>query len=77
MGYDSSLKIEGKRGYGSSHLISYSFDRAPEGESYDRSGVLGEINEVGPGVDGNGYWDLAEFTKDSNLARGRWSGIQR
>ena len=70
MGYDSSLKIEGKRGYGSSHLISYSFDRAPEGESYDRSGVLGEINEVGPREDGNGCWDLVEFTNTSNMVRG-------
>ena len=68
--YDSSLRIEGKRGYGSSHLILYSFDQAPERESYDHSGVLGEINEVGPGVDGNGCWDLVEFTKDSNLAKG-------
>ncbi|RVX18912.1 hypothetical protein CK203_007153 [Vitis vinifera] len=70
MRYDSSLRIEGKRGYRSSHLILYSFDRAPERESYDHSGVLGEINEVGPGVDDNGCWDLVEFTKDSNLARG-------
>ena len=33
---------------GSSHLILYSFDRTPEGESFDHSRVLGEINEVGP-----------------------------
>ena len=70
MGYDSGLKIEGKRGYGSSHLIPYSFDRAPEGESYDRFGVLGEINEVGPREDGNGCWDLVEFTNTSNMVRG-------
>ncbi|KAL6311685.1 hypothetical protein AAG906_019039 [Vitis piasezkii] len=70
MRYDSGLKIEGKRGYGSSHLIPYSFDRAPEGESYDRSRVLGEINEVGPGEDSNGCWDLVEFTNASNMVRG-------
>ena len=44
MRYDFGLKIEGKTGYGSSHLIPYSFDRAPEEESYNRFGVLGEIN---------------------------------
>ena len=55
---------------GSSHLILYSFDRTPEGESFDHSRVLGEINEVGPGMEGNGCWDLVEFTKDRNLARG-------
>ena len=76
MRYDSGLRIEGERGYGSSHLILYSFDQTPEGESFDHSGVLGEINEVGLGMDGNGCWDLVEFTKDRNLAKG-WSGIQR
>ncbi|RVX04104.1 hypothetical protein CK203_015490 [Vitis vinifera] len=40
------------------------------GESYDRSGVLGEINEVGPREDGNGCWDLVEFTNTSNMVRG-------
>ena len=48
MRYDFGLRIEGERGYGSSHLILYSFDRTPEGESFDHSRVLGEINEVGP-----------------------------
>ena len=54
----------------------YSFDRTPEGEPFDHFGVLGESNEVGPGMDGNGCWDLVEFNKDPNLAKG-WSGIQR
>ena len=44
MRYDSGLKIEGKTSYGSSHFIPYSFDRASEEESYNRFGVLGEIN---------------------------------
>ena len=70
MRYDSGLKIEGKMGYGSSHLIPYSFDWASEGESYDRSRVLGEINEVGPGEDSNGCWDLVEFTNTSNMVWG-------
>ncbi|RVW82102.1 hypothetical protein CK203_052490 [Vitis vinifera] len=51
-------------------------EEAMRGESFDHSRVLGEINEVGPGMEGNGCWDLVEFTKDRNLARG-WSGIQR
>ena len=42
MRYDSGLRIKGKMGYGPSHLILYSFDRASEGESYDHSEVLGE-----------------------------------
>ena len=76
MWYASGLKILGRRGYGSSHLIPYSFDRAPEGESYYRSGVLGEINEVGPGKDGNGCWDLVEFTNASNMIRGGGVGFR-
>ena len=58
MRYDYGLRIERERGYGSSHFILYSFDRTPEGEPFDHSGVLGESNEVGPGMDGNGCWDL-------------------
>ncbi|RVW27503.1 hypothetical protein CK203_092040 [Vitis vinifera] len=42
----SGLRIERERGYGSSHLILYSFDRTPEGEPFDHFGVLGESNEV-------------------------------
>ncbi|RVW37304.1 hypothetical protein CK203_088185 [Vitis vinifera] len=38
MRYDSGLRIERERGYGSSHLILYSFDRTPVGESFDHSG---------------------------------------
>ena len=70
MRYDSGLREERERGYGSSHLILYSFDRTLEGESFDHSGVLKESNEVGPGMDGNGCWDLVEFNKHPNLARG-------
>ena len=53
MRYDSRLRIERERGYGSSHLILYSFDLTPEGEPFDHSGVLGESNEAGLGMDGN------------------------
>ena len=70
MRYDFGLRIERERSYEFSHLILYSFDRTLEGESFDHSGVLGERNEVGPGMDGNGCWDLVEFNKDRNLARG-------
>ncbi|RVW19879.1 hypothetical protein CK203_110843 [Vitis vinifera] len=70
MRYDSRLRIERERGYGSSHLILYSFDQTPEREPFDHSGVLRESNEGGPGMDGNGCWDLVEFNKDPNLARG-------
>ena len=70
MSYASGLKIKGKMVYGSSHLIPYSFDWAPEGKSYDHFGVLGEKTEVGLGEDGNGCWDLVEFTNASNMVRG-------
>ena len=70
MRYDSGLRIEREMGYGSSHLILYSFDRTPVGEPFDHSGVLKESNEIGPGMDDRGCWDLVEFNKDPNLARG-------
>ncbi|RVW81975.1 hypothetical protein CK203_033245 [Vitis vinifera] len=70
MRYDSGLRIERERGYGSSHLILYSFDRTPVGESFDHSGVLKERNDVGPGMDDKGCWDMVEFNKDPNLVRG-------
>ncbi|RVW13170.1 hypothetical protein CK203_097772 [Vitis vinifera] len=70
MRYDSGLRIERERGYGSSHLILYSFDRAPVGESFDHSGVLKENTDGGPGMDDKGCWDMVEFNKDPNLARG-------
>lgn len=54
MRYDSGLRIERERGYGSSHLILYSFDRTPMGEPFNHSGVLKESNEVGPGMDDKG-----------------------
>ena len=83
--YGSVLKTRGKWVYGSPHLIPYSFDRAPEGEYYNRSGVLGEVTgienplglltEVGPGEDGNGCWDLVEFTSVSDKVRGAEWGL--
>ncbi|RVW86436.1 hypothetical protein CK203_035551 [Vitis vinifera] len=69
MRYDSGLSLERERGCGSSHLILYSFDRTPVGESFDHSGVLKESNDVGPGMDDKGCWDMVEFNKDPN-----WSG---
>ena len=54
MRYDYGLRIERERDYGSSHFILYSFDRTLEGEPFDHFGVLGESNEVGLGMDGNG-----------------------
>ena len=54
----------------------WSKNRGEKGESYDRSGVLGEINEVGPGKDGNGCWDLVEFTNASNMVRGGGVGFR-
>ncbi|RVX20331.1 putative ribonuclease H protein [Vitis vinifera] len=71
MRYDSGLRIEREMGYGSSHLILYSFDRTPVGEPFDHSGVLKESNEVGPGMDDKGCWDLVEFNKDPN-----WLGVE-
>ena len=38
--------------------------------------MLGEINEVGPGKDGNGCWDLVEFTNTSNMVRGGGVGFR-
>ncbi|RVX04605.1 hypothetical protein CK203_023414 [Vitis vinifera] len=76
MRYDSGLRLEREGGCGSFHLISYSFDRTPVGESFDHSGVLEESNDVGPGMDDKGCWDMVEFNKDLNLVRG-WSGTQR
>ncbi|RVW76230.1 hypothetical protein CK203_048921 [Vitis vinifera] len=76
MRYDSGLSLERERGCGSSHIILYSFDRTPVGESFYHSGVLEESNDVGPGMDDKGCWDMVEFNKDPNLVRG-WSGIQR
>ncbi|RVW20883.1 hypothetical protein CK203_109255 [Vitis vinifera] len=70
MRYDSGLRLERERGCGSFHLISYSFDRTPVGESFDHSGVLEESNDVGPGMDDKGCWDMVEFNKDPNLVRG-------
>ena len=78
--YGSVLNTRGKRVYGSSHLTSFSFDQAPEGEYYDHSGALGEeirienqmrlTAEDGLEEDGNGCWDLVEFNGDSNKVRG-------
>ena len=70
MRYDSGLRLERERGCGSVHLISYSFDRTPVGESFDHSGVLEESNDVGPRMDDKGCWDMVEFNKDPNLVRG-------
>ncbi|RVW66411.1 hypothetical protein CK203_066327 [Vitis vinifera] len=42
MRYDSGLRIERERGYGSSHLILYSFDRTPVGEPFDHWGAKGK-----------------------------------
>ncbi|RVW43606.1 hypothetical protein CK203_097550 [Vitis vinifera] len=70
MRYDSGLSLERERGCGSSHLILYSFDRTPVGESFDHSGVLEESNDVGPRMDDKGCWDMVEFNKDPNLVRG-------
>ncbi|RVX02890.1 hypothetical protein CK203_023158 [Vitis vinifera] len=41
MRYGSVLLLRGERVPGSSHLISFSLDRAPEGGHYDRSGNAG------------------------------------
>ena len=41
MRYGSVPLLRGERVPGSSHLISFSFDRAPEGGHYDRSGNAG------------------------------------
>ncbi|WKA01272.1 hypothetical protein VitviT2T_019560 [Vitis vinifera] len=70
MRYDSGLSLERERGCGSSHIILYSFDRTPVGESFYHSGVLEESNDVGPGMDDKGCWDMVEFNKDPNLVRG-------
>ncbi|RVW38215.1 hypothetical protein CK203_090926 [Vitis vinifera] len=44
---------------------------AEEGhESFDHSGVLKENTDGGPGMDDKGCWDMVEFNKDPNLARG-------
>ena len=56
MRYGFVLKTREKMVYGSPHLISYSFDRAPEGEYYDRSGVLGEVTGINDeNIDNHGY----------------------
>ena len=65
---------------GASHLNFLSFDRAPEGEFYDRSGVIGEefrsentmwlTAEEGPNEDGNGYWVFEEDNRINDKARG-------
>ncbi|RVW66520.1 LINE-1 reverse transcriptase-like [Vitis vinifera] len=54
MRYDSGLRIERERGYGSSHLILYSFDRTPVGEPFDHSGVLKERDKNSANVGGGG-----------------------
>ena len=78
--YGSVLYSRGKRALGASHLNSLSFDWAPEGEFYDRSGVIGEefrsentmwlIAEEGSNEDGNGCWDLGEANRIGDKARG-------
>ena len=75
----SVLYFRGKRALGVSHLNSLSFDRAPEGGFYDRSGVIREefrsentmwlTVEEGSNEDGNGCWDLGEANRISDKAR--------
>ena len=68
MRYGSVLNTAENRVYRSSHLTSFPFDRAPNGEHYDHFGALGEeiwmenqmrlTADDGPEEEGNGCWDL-------------------
>ncbi|RVW67586.1 hypothetical protein CK203_063027, partial [Vitis vinifera] len=69
MRYDSGLRIERERVTGlliSSCILLIGLRWG----AFRSSGVLKESNEVGPGMDDKGCWDLVEFNKDPNLARG-------
>ncbi|RVW55650.1 LINE-1 retrotransposable element ORF2 protein [Vitis vinifera] len=65
--YGSVLIQRGGRDSGYPSSSSHSFDRTPEGEFYDHSGVACEViqneiplNTIKPVVNGGGRWELAE-----------------
>ena len=78
--YGSVSYSRGKRVLGVSYLNSLSFDRALEGEFYDRSEIIGEefrsentmwlTAEEGPNEDGSGYRVLEEDNRINDKARG-------
>ena len=84
MRYGSVSLWKGERVPGSSHLIPFLFDRAPEGEHYDRSRSVGEgpqfevplcvLSGDGTEENENGCWDLVETNGGSAKDRGaEWS----
>ena len=78
--YGSILFSRGKRALGVSHLNSFYFDRTPDGEFYNRSGVIEEEFRVenttwltvdeGSNENDNGYWDLGEANRISDKVKG-------
>ena len=78
--YESVSLLRGERVSGSSHLIPFLFDRAPEGEHYDRSRIVGEepqfevplcvLSGDGAEENENGCWDLVETNGGSDKSRG-------
>ncbi|RVW51122.1 putative ribonuclease H protein [Vitis vinifera] len=78
--YGSVSLWRGERVSGSSHLIPFLFDRAPEGEHCDRSRSVGEgpqfevplcvLSGDGTEENKNGCWDLVETNGGSNKSRG-------
>ena len=77
--YESVSLLRGERVSGSSHLIPFLFDRASEGEHYDRSRIVGEepqfevplcvLSGDGAEENENGCWDLVETNGGSDKSR--------
>ncbi|RVX07635.1 hypothetical protein CK203_025178 [Vitis vinifera] len=69
--YGSVFYSRGKRALGASHLNSFYFDRAPEGEFYDRSGVIEEEFRV----ENTTWLTVDEGSMRMTMATGTWEKL--
>ena len=75
--YESTFHSKGKRVLGISHLLSLYSDRAPKGESFDRSRGIKEESwgdkttwltvYEGPTENDNGCWELGEANRNRDI----------
>ena len=78
--YESTFHSKGKRVLGISHLLSLYSDRAPKGESFDRSRGIKEESwgdkttwltvYEGPTENDNGCWELGEANRNRDKVKG-------
>ena len=78
--YESTFHSKGKRVLGISHLLSLYSDRAPKGESFDRSRGIEEESwgdkttwltvYEGPTENDNGCWELGEANRNRDKVKG-------